>query len=110
MSRKTNFITMIENDLNSSNSIAHAYAIRACCINGFSTPSIISALKKLQVSSEKAMWQNISKAATAALHLIGAELYNGDDPTILEIIKTKYYSTVQDQTTQPNNQPNNQPL
>ena len=88
----TKFMEKVEHDLNSDSAIAQAYAIRACCAKGFSSPAIISALKRLKTSSKRAMWQNIADAATAALHLIGAERYNGDSPVIIEMIRTKDYS------------------
>lgn len=88
----TRFMEKVEQDLNSESDVAQAYAIRACCVKGFSSPTIISALKRLKNSSTRAMWQNISDAATAALHLIGAERYSGNNPAIIEIIRTKDYS------------------
>ncbi|MBQ8967467.1 hypothetical protein [Ruminococcus sp.] len=94
MQKYSKTIAMIENDLLSKDTVAQAYAIRACCISGYSSPKIISALKLLTKSNEKSMWQNISDMAIAALHLIGAEKYSGNNSAIKELIKTKDFSII----------------
>ena len=92
MPKNLRVIKMVENDLHSQDSIAQAYAMRACCMFELSSPKIIEGLKKLKQSTEVAMWQKISEVATATLDIIGVEKYNGDNPAIIEIIRTKDYS------------------
>lgn len=85
------FLTMIEKDLQSDNAADCAYAIRACCIQHISNDKIIAILKTLKSDNRIAMMNKISDSAMAALDILGIEKYTGDNPAIIEIIKTVYY-------------------
>lgn len=92
MSIMPEYIMRVEKDLFSSDANDCIYAIRACCIRKISTDTIISRLKELTKCSAYAMMNKISDCATAALDIIGAEKYSGDNPNILNIIATSFYS------------------
>lgn len=92
MQERLNLLEIIERDLLSDDPLAHAYAIRACCIKGISSPVVIDELKKLKHTNEISMLQNIANSATAALDILGVEKYTGSNSNIIEIIETCYYS------------------
>ena len=87
-----NSLMMIKNDLKSDNATDCIYAIRACCIQHISDNEIITRLKKMKNDDRIAMMNKVSESAIAALDILGVEKYTGNNPAIIEIMKTNYYS------------------
>lgn len=87
-----NSLTMIKDDLKSDNATDCIYAIKACCIQQISSNEIIASLKALKSDNRIAMMNKVSEIAIAALDILGVEKYVGNNPRIIEIIKTNYYS------------------
>lgn len=81
------------NELMSNDALACMFALRYCTLNNLNNNEITSIIKKLK-NSTLIEWNSckISSCAIAALHLLGIELYSGDDIQINELIKTKFYT------------------
>lgn len=71
--------------------IAAVYATRACAVRKLNEEKYVDALKELKLE-EGQYWLKISDCACAALDIIGAEKYTGDNITIKELIETEFYS------------------
>lgn len=81
------------NDLKGSDSLACLYALRYCAINQLDSNEVISLIRELQ-SSELIEWGSckVSDCAIAALHLLNVQKYSGDDPQIIDLISTRFYT------------------
>lgn len=88
------FMERIEHDLNSNDANDCIYAIRACCIKKITSEAIVSRLRVLKESSAYAMMNKVSDCATAALDILGSEKYTGNEPNILYLIETDFYSNL----------------
>ena len=81
----------IYQDLIGDDIIAAVYATRACALRRLNNEKYVHALKNLK-TEEGQYWLKISDCACAALDIIGAEKYTGDDISIKELIETEFYS------------------
>ena len=71
--------------------ISAVYATRACAVRKLNGKKYVDALKELKTEKGQ-YWLKISDCACAALDIIGAEKYTGDNITVKELIETEFYS------------------
>lgn len=85
-------ITEIHKDLQGNDGLLAMYAIRQCVMNNISDKMTIMLLQELKSSTLTEWGYTISGCAVAALHLIGAEKYTGNDRQINELISTHMFT------------------
>ena len=71
--------------------ITAVYATRLCALRRLNDEKYVDALKELKTEKGQ-YWLKISDCACAALDIIGAEKYTGDNITVKELIETEFYS------------------